>query len=88
MPRRLPFDPRTHDLAKLTVVYLHGAILLAPRRYTLTHSDTTGQLVLSLGRKVNQVQFSSVIPIAMLMCSPEAARLSGVAPLAPVHELS
>ena len=63
IPRRLPFDPPAFDPAKLTVVYLHGAIPLGPlplatRRYTLTHSDLTGQLLLSVGRQYNQGQLS------------------------------
>ncbi len=63
IPRRLPFDPPAFDPAKLTVVYLHGAIPLGPqplaaRRYTLTHSDITGQLLLSVGRQYNQGQLS------------------------------
>ena len=63
IPRRLPFDPPSFDPAKLTVVYLHGAIPLGPlplaaRRYTLTHSDLTGQLLLSVGRQYNQGQLS------------------------------
>ncbi len=63
IPRRLPFDPPAFDPAKLTVVYLHGAIPLGPqplaaRRYTLTHSDITGQLLLSVGSQYNQGQLS------------------------------
>ena len=63
IPRRLPFDPPAFDPAKLTVVYLNGAIPLGPqplaaRRYTLTHSDITGQLLLSVGRQYNQGQLS------------------------------
>jgi hypothetical protein len=42
------------DPDKLRVTYLPGADRdgpLSPRRYTLTHSDVTGQLFLSVGRE-------------------------------------
>lgn len=52
------FDPR-----KLTTTYLPGASITeplppAPRRYTLTHNDITGQLSLSIGCNYNMVQVS------------------------------
>ena len=64
-PPRLIFDPPAFDPKKLTVVYLNGAIPLEPlplaaRLYTLTHSDLTGQLLLSVGRQYNQGQLSGV----------------------------
>jgi hypothetical protein len=52
------FDPR-----KLTTTFLPGAHELgppppAPRRYTLTHNDLTGQLALSIGGCYNAAQVS------------------------------
>jgi len=46
---------------KLHVTYLTGAIpdkLTLPRRYTLTHSDITGELFLSIGREYDAKQIS------------------------------
>lgn len=62
-PGRLLFDPPAFKADKLSVVYLNGAIPLEPlplaaRRYTLTHSDLTGDLLLSVGRQYNQGQLS------------------------------
>ena len=62
-PGRLLFDPPAFKPEKLTVIYLNGAIPLEPlplaaRRYTLTHSDLTGHLLLSVGRHYNQGQLS------------------------------
>lgn len=62
-PARLLFDPPAFKAEKLTVVYLNGAIPLEPlplaaRRYTLTHSDLSGDLLLSVGRQYNQGQLS------------------------------
>ena len=54
----VPFNPK-----KLTVQYQPGtlqcgAALLFPRRYTLTHNDLTGQLLLSVGPQYNTQQLS------------------------------
>jgi hypothetical protein len=45
------FDPPPFNPQKLTVEYLPGAkdSYLAARRYTLTHNDVTGALLLSIG---------------------------------------
>jgi hypothetical protein len=46
---------------KLHVTYLTGATpdkLIVPRRYTLTHSDITGNLFLSIGSEYNTKQTS------------------------------
>jgi len=46
---------------KLHVSYLAGTTpesLVLPRRYTLTHSDITGQLFLSIGNEYNTKQIS------------------------------
>ena len=46
---------------KLHVTYLAGTTseeLILPRRYTLTHSDTTGELFLSIGSEYNIKQIS------------------------------
>ena len=46
---------------KLHVTYLTGTTpdnLILPRRYTLTHSDRTGDLFLSIGKKYNMKQIS------------------------------
>jgi hypothetical protein len=48
---------------KLHVTFLSGTeadVLLLPRRYTLTHSDRTGILDLSIGREYNMKQFSGL----------------------------
>ena len=48
---------------KLHVTYLSGAspeILLLPRRYTLTHSDRTGELFLSIGGQFDIKQISKL----------------------------
>jgi hypothetical protein len=45
-------EPQVFDASKLHVTLLEGTRLdgpLAPRRYTLTHSDVTGDLFLSIG---------------------------------------
>lgn len=54
----VPFRP-----SKLTVQYLPGTAhsghcLLQPRRYTLTHNDLTGQLLLTIGQQFNTAQLS------------------------------
>lgn len=54
----VPFRP-----SKLTVQYLPGTTrsgncLLQPRRYTLTHNDLTGQLLLTIGQQYNKAQLS------------------------------
>ena len=46
---------------KLHVTYLGGTTpekLTLPRRYTLTHSDRTGELFLSIGREYDTKQTS------------------------------
>jgi hypothetical protein len=46
---------------KLHVTYLSGTTsdkLILPRRYTLTHSDITGELFLSIGNQYNTKQIS------------------------------
>jgi hypothetical protein len=51
------------DPSKLHVSYLAGATpenVILPRRYTLTHSDTTGELFLSVGDQYNKRQISSL----------------------------
>ncbi|MFU8795931.1 MAG: staygreen family protein [Dehalococcoidia bacterium] len=51
-------DPR-----KLNVTYLPGTTpehMDLPRRYTLTHSDRTGKLFLSIGSEFNTRQISSI----------------------------
>ena len=48
---------------KLHVTYLHGSTpnnLVLPRRYTLTHSDRTGELFLSIGNQYNTKQISGL----------------------------
>jgi hypothetical protein len=48
---------------KLHVTYLTGATpehLMVPRRYTLTHSDITGELFLSIGNEYNVRQISGL----------------------------
>ena len=48
---------------KLHVTYFAGAIpddLIVPRRYTLTHSDVTGELFLSIGGSFNKQQISGI----------------------------
>ena len=48
---------------KLDVVYLSGATpedLVLPRRYTLTHSDITGELFLSISSEYNTKQISKL----------------------------
>jgi hypothetical protein len=47
--------------AKLHVTYLSGVTpeqLVLPRRYTLTHSDITGELFLSIGSEYNTKQIT------------------------------
>jgi hypothetical protein len=51
------------DPEKLHVKYLHKterAIFTLPRRYTLTHSDRTGDLFLSIGSDYNRKQISGL----------------------------
>jgi hypothetical protein len=48
---------------KLHVKFLTGTTtedLILPRRYTLTHSDLTGELFLSIGNQYNTKQFSKL----------------------------
>jgi len=48
---------------KLHVTYLTGTTpegLILPRRYTLTHSDKTGELYLSIGSQYNAKQISKL----------------------------
>jgi hypothetical protein len=48
---------------KLHVIYLtgtNGETLTLPRRYTLTHSDLTGDLFLSIGREYDMKQVSGL----------------------------
>jgi hypothetical protein len=48
---------------KLHVTYLAGATpddLIVPRRYTLTHSDITGELFLSIGSEYDKKQTSKL----------------------------
>ena len=57
------FRPPVFDPRKLTTTFLPGTSLTepqppAPRRYTLTHNDITGQLSLSIGSNYNMVQVS------------------------------
>ena len=57
------FRPPIFDPRKLTTTFLPGASGTepqppAPRRYTLTHNDITGQLNLSIGCNYNSVQVS------------------------------
>jgi hypothetical protein len=47
---------------KLYVTYLTGTnpeVLTLPRRYTLTHSDITGKLFLTIGSRYNKKQISN-----------------------------
>jgi hypothetical protein len=51
------------DPSKLHVVFSERASsagLIRPRRYTLTHSDTTGDLFLTIGHNFNQAQISGL----------------------------
>jgi len=51
------------DPGKLNVTYLTGTTpehMKLPRRYTLTHSDRTGKLFLSIGSEFNTGQCSSI----------------------------
>ena len=57
------FRPPIFDPRKLTTTFLPGASGTepqppAPRRYTLTHNDITGQLNLSIGCNYNTDQVS------------------------------
>eukprot|EP00240_Pyramimonas_obovata_P016116 CAMPEP_0118923514 /NCGR_PEP_ID=MMETSP1169-20130426/2006_1 /TAXON_ID=36882 /ORGANISM="Pyramimonas obovata, Strain CCMP722" /LENGTH=270 /DNA_ID=CAMNT_0006864503 /DNA_START=162 /DNA_END=970 /DNA_ORIENTATION=+ len=62
--RLSPFDPPPFDSAKLKVEYIGGCGAIgphpsvAPRRYTLTHNDVTGELFLSIGSEFNVKQVS------------------------------
>jgi hypothetical protein len=70
---RLPFDPPVFQPSKLRVAFLAGAGAAAPppptdrqssghpsapRRYTLTHNDLTGELCLSVGVAFHDAQLS------------------------------
>jgi hypothetical protein len=51
------------DTEKLHVTYLSGATpeqLILPRRYTLTHSDRTGELFLSIGSQYDTQMISKL----------------------------
>lgn len=59
----LPFDPPAFSPAKLTVAYeadFAAAAALPPegRRYTLTHNDLTGALLLTIGSQFSAPQLS------------------------------
>jgi hypothetical protein len=63
---------------KLHVTYLVGATpgqLILPRRYTLTHSDITGELFLSIGVEFNKKQISGLY--TRLMRDEVLAELTG-----------
>ena len=63
---------------KLHLTYLTGANpeqLILPRRYTLTHSDRTGELFLSIGREYDTRQTSRLY--TRLMRDEVLAELSG-----------
>eukprot|EP00887_Chlorella_sp_A99_P001981 scaffold18.g1981.t1 len=54
-------DPPPFDPSKLSIRYLPGALpttLVTPRCYTLTHSDLTGNLTLSIGPHFNRAQLA------------------------------
>lgn len=63
--RLSPFDPPPFDSSMLKVEFTGGSSALAPhpslapRRYTLTHNDFTGELALSIGREFNVQQVRS-----------------------------
>jgi hypothetical protein len=53
---------------KLHVTYLSGTTqdkIILPRRYTLTHSDRTGELFLSISSEYNMMQISRLYTILM-----------------------
>eukprot|EP00976_Prorocentrum_cordatum_P064384 1177478-Prorocentrum_minimum.AAC.1 len=60
--RLSPFEPPPFDSAQLRVEYIGGCGAIgphpsvAPRRYTLTHNDLTGELLLSIGTEFNVKQ--------------------------------
>lgn len=62
------FNPGDFDASKLTVkvednaknITLKSFKDLLPRKYTLTHSDVTGELLLSIGRSFNHEQVSAI----------------------------
>jgi len=62
------FNPGDFDASKLTVKFEDNAntsVLksvedLLPRKYTLTHSDVTGELLLSIGPSFNRLQVSAI----------------------------
>jgi hypothetical protein len=63
---------------KLDVTYLTGTTadnLVLPRRYTLTHSDRTGELFLSIGNEYNKKQISGLY--TRLMRDEVLAELTG-----------
>jgi hypothetical protein len=63
---------------KLHVTYLAGTTvgdLVLPRRYTLTHSDITGELFLSIGKQYQLKQISGLY--TRLMRDEVLAELSG-----------
>jgi hypothetical protein len=66
------------NLEKLHVSYFSDATpedLILPRRYTLTHSDVTGELFLSIGIQYNKKQISGLY--TRLMRDEVLAELNG-----------
>lgn len=63
------FNPEDFDPSKLTVKFEGNAKDIKaksvgdilPRKYTLTHSDVTGDLLLSIGPSLNQQQVSAIM---------------------------
>jgi hypothetical protein len=63
MIRRQNINLGRLDPKKLHVLFARGAsqeILILPRRYTLTHSDITGDLFLTIGPDYNSKQISRI----------------------------
>lgn len=61
--RSMPFDPPAFSPAKLTIAYEDGSEAVAAlpielRRYTLTHNDLTGALLLTIGPQFSAPQLS------------------------------
>ena len=65
----MPYDPPAFSPAKLTVAYEAGVAPPAPvavlpieeRRYTLTHNDISGALLLTIGRQFSAPQLSGEV---------------------------
>ena len=74
-------SPSGLDPTKLTVTLSSGAgdIYSTPRRYTLTHSDLTGRLQLSVGVEYNKHQLSGWY-LQLVRCAklPVQAQSSGL----------